>query len=71
MPVRAAPAFSNPFLVRRPDESASFYNSFTPAYYVQYLRDLAQVAAHQALFPTRVLAVMAYYATEEPATLAG
>jgi quercetin dioxygenase-like cupin family protein len=39
VPPKAVHAFSNPF-----DEEAEFFNTFTPAYYVDYLRMLAQQA---------------------------
>lgn len=63
VPVGAVHTFSNPF-----DEPAVFFNSFTPAYYVQYLRDLSQLEASGGLTPARILATMAHYATE-PASL--
>lgn len=42
---------------------AVFYNSFTPAYYVDYLREVAALAATGAPGPDAILAVMARYAT--------
>jgi quercetin dioxygenase-like cupin family protein len=59
VPVGAPHAFSNPF-----EEESIFFNTFTPAYYVNYFRDLAAVASTGAVDQTRVLAVMAKYATE-------
>jgi len=39
------------------------FNSFTPAYYVQYFRDLAHLAATDGLSPDRIARIMADYAT--------
>jgi mannose-6-phosphate isomerase-like protein (cupin superfamily) len=38
VPTRSIHTFSNPF-----EEEAEFFNTFTPAYYVDYLRMLAKV----------------------------
>ncbi|WP_375419217.1 cupin domain-containing protein, partial [uncultured Hymenobacter sp.] len=53
-PVRAPHTFSNPFA-----ETAVFFNTFTPAYYVNYLRQLSSLEATGGLSPERILAVMA------------
>lgn len=39
------------------------FNSFTPAYYVQYFRDLAHLAATDGLSPDLIGRIMANYAT--------
>jgi hypothetical protein len=39
------------------------FNSFTPAYYVQYFRDLAHLAATDGLSPDLIARIMANYAT--------
>jgi len=59
VPTGASHTFSNPF-----NETAVFFNSFTPAYYVNYLRDLAELYAKQGLSQESILRVMAKYATE-------
>ena len=59
VPTGASHTFSNPF-----DETAVFFNSFTPAYYVNYLRDLAALGAKDGLSQEAILNVMARYATE-------
>jgi len=55
----ASHTFSNPF-----EETAVFFNSFTPAYYVNYLRDLAALNAKTGLSQEAILKAMARYATE-------
>jgi quercetin dioxygenase-like cupin family protein len=55
VPVGARHTFSNPF-----DETAVFFNTFTPAYYVEYLRDLSRLTE---LTPQTILKAMAPYAT--------
>jgi quercetin dioxygenase-like cupin family protein len=55
VPVGARHTFSNPF-----EETAVFFNSFTPAYYVDYLRDLSHLTE---ITPQNILKVMAAYAT--------
>jgi mannose-6-phosphate isomerase-like protein (cupin superfamily) len=57
-PVGAPHTFAN-----RSAEPVVFFNSFTPAYYVQYLRDMAHLAATGSLSPDRIAGVMANYAT--------
>jgi quercetin dioxygenase-like cupin family protein len=59
VPTNATHTFSNPF-----EETAVFFNSFTPAYYVNYLRDLAALYAKDGLSPEDILMAMARYATE-------
>ena len=59
VPVGAPHAFSNPF-----DQEAVFFNTFTPAYYVNYFRDLAAVASPGDINPAQILGIMAKYATE-------
>ena len=46
-------------------ETAVFFNSFTPAYYVHYFRELAAMDAGEGLTPDRVARLMARYATEQ------
>jgi len=60
VPVRAPHTFSNPH-----DEEAKFVNTFTPAFYVNYLKLLGSMIAQQggALTPEINLAAMANYAT--------
>ena len=58
-PIGAKHTFANPFA-----EPAVFFNSFTPAYYVNYFRDLARLVAAEGFSPEGVLRVMARYATE-------
>ncbi len=55
VPVGARHTFSNPF-----EETAVFFNSFTPGYYVDYLRELSRL---KELTPQNILKVMAAYAT--------
>jgi quercetin dioxygenase-like cupin family protein len=62
VPTGAAHTFSNPF-----DETSVFFNSFTPAYYVSYLRELDKLSKKGALTEELILQAMARYATE-PAT---
>ena len=59
VPVEARHTFSNPF-----DEPLVFFNTFTPAYYVEYLRELSQLVVSDGLSPETILKVMARYATE-------
>jgi len=65
VPVGAPHSFAN-----ATDETAVFFNSFTPAYYVNYFRDLAKLSAAGGLSRDRILQVMTRYATE-PAEPAG
>ena len=58
-PVGAKHTFANPF-----DEPAIMFNNFTPAYYINYFRDVARLAAAGGFSPEGVLRVMARYATE-------
>ena|SRR6187402_105984 len=66
VPPKSIHTFSNPF-----DEPASFFNTFTPAYYVDYLRMLAGAIAEaqkggKKLTEEEQRAVMAQFATFEP-----
>ena len=58
-PVKAHHIFSNPF-----DETAVFFNTFTLAYYVNYLRKVDKLTSEGKLTLPSVIAVMARYATE-------
>jgi quercetin dioxygenase-like cupin family protein len=59
IPVGVAHTFSNPFGV-----TAAFFNTFSPAYYVNYLRELSGFAKTGQLTPQNILRIMAHYATE-------
>jgi mannose-6-phosphate isomerase-like protein (cupin superfamily) len=61
VPVDAPHTFSNPF-----DEPAVFFNTFTPAYYVNYFRELSAMLGTGAVTPDKLLTMMARYATEPP-----
>lgn len=58
VPIGAPHTFAN-----RSAASVVFFNSFTPAYYVQYFRDMAHLAATEGLSPERIARIMANYAT--------
>lgn len=60
VPPKAIHTFSNPF-----DEEAEFFNSFTPAYYVDYLRAMARLlhAGRFPLSPKEAEDLMAQFAT--------
>lgn len=61
MPPKSIHTFANPF-----DEPAEFYNSFTPAYYVDYLRMMASEARSAPggeLSREKAVEVMAQFAT--------
>ena len=58
VPVGAPHTFAN-----TSTETAVVFNSFTPAFYVDYLREVAALAATGAPGPDAILAVMARYAT--------
>ena len=58
VPIGAEHTFANPG-----DEPAIILNSFTPDLYVDYFRDLSQLAAAGAMTPEAILGVMARYAT--------
>ena len=58
VPIGAPHTFSNPF-----DEAAVFLNTFTPAFYVNYFRDVAKLAATKGISPEGILKIMAAYAT--------
>jgi mannose-6-phosphate isomerase-like protein (cupin superfamily) len=53
--VGARHTFANPF-----DETAVFFNTFTPSYFVDYLRELSKLTE---ITPQNILNVMAGYAT--------
>ena len=59
VPVGAKHTFANPF-----DEPAIMFNSFTPAYYINYFRDVARLVAAEGFSREGILRVMARYATE-------
>lgn len=58
VPIRAPHTFSNPF-----DEEARFFNTFTPAFYVNYFKLLHEMARGGPLTPEINKAAMATYAT--------
>jgi len=59
VPTQAPHTFSNPF-----DEDAEFFNTFTPAFYINYLRMLSQLESSGVkLGKEQVIGVMARYAT--------
>jgi len=60
VPTKAIHTFSNPF-----DEEAEFFNSFTPAYYVDYLRMLADALKEGGVMQEKQKAIMAQFATFE------
>lgn len=57
----AVHAFSNPF-----DEEAEFFNSFTPAWYVDYLRLLAKISQKGKMSEEEQREAMAQFATFPP-----
>jgi oxalate decarboxylase/phosphoglucose isomerase-like protein (cupin superfamily) len=66
VPVRAVHSFSNPF-----DEPAEFFNTFTPSYYIDYLRMLCKAAGDAAkggrkLTDDEQREIMAQFATFPP-----
>ncbi|RDL37441.1 Uncharacterized protein BP5553_04874 [Venustampulla echinocandica] len=62
VPIKAIHSFSNPF-----DEPAEFFNTFTPAFYVDYLRLLAQgIAQKGKLDEEQHRAIMLQFATFAP-----
>jgi len=58
VPIGAPHTFANPF-----DEPAVFFNSFTPAFYVNYFRELGKLAAAGPLSVDQITAVRERYAT--------
>lgn len=59
VPTKAVHTWSNPF-----DEEAEFFNTFTPAYYVDYLRQLAEKAkSGKPLSEKEQVEAMAKFAT--------
>jgi quercetin dioxygenase-like cupin family protein len=59
VPIGASHKFTNPF-----DEPAVFFNSFTPAYYVDYLREISRLETAGQINKEDILKIMARYATE-------
>ena len=59
VPIGAPHKFTNPF-----DEPAVFFNSFTPAYYVDYLREISRLETTGQISKEEILKIMARYATE-------
>jgi oxalate decarboxylase/phosphoglucose isomerase-like protein (cupin superfamily) len=60
VPTKAIHTFSNPF-----DEEAEFFNTFTPAYYVDYLRMLADAMKGGQGMQQTQKEIMAQFATFE------
>jgi oxalate decarboxylase/phosphoglucose isomerase-like protein (cupin superfamily) len=60
VPTKAIHTFSNPF-----DEEAEFFNTFTPAYYVDYLRMLAEAMKGGESMQEKQRSIMAQFATFE------
>lgn len=59
VPTRAPHTFENPF-----DEEARFFNTFTPAFYINYFKLLSELAEAGKPMPKEVsLEAMARYAT--------
>ena len=58
VPTRAPHTFGNPF-----DEEAKFFNTFTPAFYINYFKLLANMAKEGPVGPPQVMQAMAAYAT--------
>lgn len=59
VPPRAPHTFSNPF-----DEEAKFFNTFTPAYYINYFKLLATMGQEgKPMNPESNRKAMAYFAT--------
>lgn len=58
VPVRAPHTFSNPF-----DEEARFFNTFTPAFYVNYFKLLSEITEEGRSLQEANKQAMAYFAT--------
>lgn len=58
VPVRAPHTFGNPF-----DEEARFFNTFTPAFYVNYFKLLSDLVGEGPMTPEINKQAMASYAT--------
>ena len=59
VPIRAPHTFSNPT-----DQEAKFFNTFTPAFYIDYFKILAQVSrSDEKMSKEKNLEVMARFAT--------
>ena len=59
VPIGASHTFSNPT-----GEPAVIFNTFTPAFYVDYLREMAALAGSGAMTAGSAAAIMARYATD-------
>jgi mannose-6-phosphate isomerase-like protein (cupin superfamily) len=61
VPIRAPHTFSNPF-----EEEAKFFNTFTPAFYIDYFKILAKISeSDEKMSREKNLEVMARFATVE------
>jgi mannose-6-phosphate isomerase-like protein (cupin superfamily) len=59
VPIRAPHTFSNPF-----EEEAKFFNTYTPAFYIDYFRILAEVSkSDEKMSKEKNLEVMSRFAT--------
>jgi len=59
VPPRAPHTFSNPF-----DEEAKFFNTFTPAFYINYFKLLSSLIADgEQMTPEKNIQAMSQYAT--------
>ncbi|KAF2491940.1 RmlC-like cupin [Lophium mytilinum] len=59
VPIRAPHTFSNPF-----DEEAEFFNTYTPAFYINYFKMLAKMQeGEQKMSAEKNLQAMAHFAT--------
>lgn len=59
VPIRAPHTFSNPF-----DEEAAFFNTFTPAFYINYFKLMSMMSEKQGGFTPEInKAAMSAYAT--------
>ena len=58
VPTRAPHTFGNPH-----NEEAAFFNTFTPAFYINYFKLMSDMSKEGTLDPPHVLQAMAAYAT--------
>jgi oxalate decarboxylase/phosphoglucose isomerase-like protein (cupin superfamily) len=58
VPIRAPHTFSNPF-----DEEAKFVNTYTPAFYINYFKMLAELVGEGQMTPEKNEQAMASFAT--------
>lgn len=58
VPVRAPHTFSNPF-----DTEAKFFNTYTPAFYINYFKLLGSLIEEGPMTPEKNIQAMANYAT--------